>query len=132
MRLCPDERRFPRAAAFGFAGTGRDCRCRVVTWELGALIALVLLGWLWFDSMRARERAVAAGRSACERERLQFLDETVECVSLRPARGEDGRLLLRRVYRFEFSDTGDNRRVGSVVMLGGEVESLTMEPFLLQ
>lgn len=82
--------------------------------------------------MRAREHAVAAGARACERDRLQFLDETVECVSLWPARDSHGRMALKRVYRFEFSDNGDNRRVGSIVMLGGEVESLIMEPFLLQ
>lgn len=101
-------------------------------WEITALFALAALGWLWFDSMRAREAALVAGRRACERERLQFLDETVECVSLRPARHDAGHRVLRRVYRFEFSDNGDNRRAGTVVMLGGEVESLTMEPFLFQ
>ena len=101
-------------------------------WELWAIAGIALLAWLWYDSMRARERAVAAGLRACERERLQLLDETVECVSLRPARDAEGRLALRRVYRFEFSDNGDNRRGGSIVMLGGEVESLTMGPFLLQ
>jgi hypothetical protein len=100
-------------------------------WEAWALAALAVLAWLWFDSMRARERALAAGSRACERDGLQFLDETVECVSLRAARDEDGRLALRRVYRFEFSDDGRNRRSGGIVMLGGEVESLTMEPFLL-
>jgi hypothetical protein len=100
-------------------------------WEAWALVALALLAWLWFDSMRARERAVAAGALACERDGLQFLDETVECVSLRPARDENGRIALRRVYRFEFSDDGRNRRSGGIVMLGGEVESLTLEPFLL-
>lgn len=93
---------------------------------------MALLAWLWFDSMRAREGAVAAGSRACERNGLQFLDQTVECVSLRPAREENGRVALRRVYRFEFSDNGDNRRGGSIVMMGGKVESLTMEPFLLQ
>src|SRR5215470_17654820 len=101
-------------------------------WEVGALLGLALLVWLWYDSMRARERAVAAGQAACGRERLQFLDETVECTSVRPARSGAGRLVLRRVYRFEFSDDGSRRRAGSIVMLSGEVESLTMEPFLLQ
>lgn len=81
--------------------------------------------------MRARERAVEAGQRACEREWLQFLDETVECVSLRPVRDDAGHMALRRVYRFEFSDSGDNRRAGSIVTLGGKVESLTMEPFVL-
>jgi len=101
-------------------------------WEAWALAALAVLAWLWFDSMRAREHAVAAGARACEREGLQFLDETVECVSLRPVRAANGQLTLERVYRFEFSDNGDNRRAGSISMLGGEVESLTLEPFLLQ
>jgi uncharacterized protein DUF3301 len=103
-----------------------------MTWELASLAALALLAWLWYDSMRAREGAVSAGRDACGRERLQLLDDTVECVSVRPGRDERGRVHLRRVYRFEFSDTGDNRRAGRVVMLGGEVESLTMDPFLLR
>jgi uncharacterized protein DUF3301 len=101
-------------------------------WEWLALAALAVLAWLWYDSMRARERAVAAGQAACARERLQFLDETVECASVWPARNEAGQLVLRRVYRFEFSDDGSRRRSGQIVMLSGEVESLTMEPFLLQ
>jgi hypothetical protein len=103
-----------------------------VDWNIVALLALAVLAWLWYDSMRARERAVVAGQAACARERLQFLDETVECTSVRPARDAAGRLQLRRVYRFEFSDDGSNRRAGSIVMLSAEVESLTMEPFLLQ
>ena len=101
-------------------------------WSVVALLALALLAWLWYDSMRARERAVAAGKGACARERLQFLDETVECTSVRPGRNAAGHLVLRRVYRFEFSDDGTRRRAGSVVMLSAEVESLTMEPFLPQ
>jgi hypothetical protein len=101
-------------------------------WEFLAFAAFAVLAWLWYDSMRAREHAVAAGQAACAREGLQFLDETVECISVRPARNEAGHLVLRRVYRFEFSDDGSRRRSGQIVMLSGEVESLTMEPFLLQ
>jgi hypothetical protein len=96
------------------------------------LFLLAALVWLWFDSMRARERALIMGKRSCAREGLMFLDETVECVSLRLARNADGRVALRRTYSFEFSDTGNNRRSGSVVMLGGEVESLYTEPYLLQ
>ena len=101
-------------------------------WDLLGLAALAALAWLWYDSMRARERAVAAGQAACARERLQFLDETVECTSVKPRRNAAGHLVLRRVYRFEFSDDGSRRRLGQIVMLSGEVVSLTMEPFLLQ
>jgi len=96
------------------------------------LLLLVALVWLWFDSMRARERALLSGKRACERDGLMFLDETVECVALGFARDADGRMVLRRTYSFEFSDTGNNRRNGSVVMLGGEVESSYTEPYVIQ
>lgn len=97
-----------------------------------SLFLLAALVWLWFDSMRARERALVMGKRSCERDGLMFLDETVECVSLGLARNAEGRMALRRTYTFEFSDTGNNRRSGSVVMLGGDVESLYTEPYLIQ
>lgn len=100
--------------------------------ELSTLLILAALVWLWFDSMRARERALALGKRACARDGLMFLDETVECVALGFARDDYGRMRLRRTYGFEFSDTGNNRRSGSIVMLGGEVESLYTEPYLIQ
>lgn len=99
--------------------------------EASLLIAFAVTGWFCFDSLRAREHALAEGRRACERDSLQFLDETVECISLRPARNELGQVKLRRVYRFEFSDDGNSRRNGSVVMMGAQVDSVMMEPFLL-
>ena len=102
------------------------------SWEAYALAAIALVAWWWYDSMRSRERALAAAGEACRRDGLQLLDETVECVRTRPARGEEGRFVMRRTYRFEFSDDGRNRRAGSVVILGATVESLYMEPFLVQ
>jgi hypothetical protein len=100
--------------------------------EMFILLFLAALVWLWFDSMRARERALQSGKHGCERDDLMFLDETVECVGLAFARNADGRLVLRRTYSFEFSDTGNNRRHGSIVMLGGEVESFYTEPYVVQ
>jgi hypothetical protein len=35
------------------------------------------------------------------------------------------------MYRFEFSDDGVRRRAGHLVLLGTELESLELEPFLL-
>jgi hypothetical protein len=96
--------------------------------EIFFLILFVALGCLWWDSMRARETAVAAARTACEAEGLLFLDDTVGIASIKPARNADGRLRLQRAYDFEFSDTGDNRVKGSVVMLGRRVMLLNLLP----
>ena len=101
-------------------------------WEGAAILVIVAGLAFWIDSLRARERALAAGRRACERYGVQLLDETVQFARLRLARDEAGRLRLRRTYSFEFSDTGNNRRHGAVVMLGGEVQDLHLEPYRVQ
>lgn len=95
---------------------------------------LVLLGfgagaWFWYDTMRARERAIRLGKRKCEQEGLQLLDETVALSALRLRRNGHGRIAVLRVYRFEFSDTGDNRRDGSITLLGEQLESLNLEPY---
>jgi hypothetical protein len=101
-------------------------------WEAAAIALIVVGALLWADSLRARERAVRAGRSACERYHLQFLDDTVSFARMRLARDDGGQLTISRTYTFEFSDTGNNRRHGAIVMLGGEVADLHMEPYRMQ
>ena len=101
-------------------------------WE-GAAIVLIAAGILfWLDSLRARERALNAGRAACERYALQFLDDTVSVSRVRLGRDDEGQLRIARTYTFEFSDTGNNRRHGAIVMLGGELRDLQLEPFRIQ
>jgi hypothetical protein len=87
---------------------------------------------LWLDSVRVRERALEAGRSACERYRVQFLDDTVAFARLRLSRDEEGQLKISRTYTFEFTETGNNRRQGAIVMLGHELADLRLEPYRVQ
>ena len=101
-------------------------------WEAAAIVLIVAGLYFWIDSLRARERALAAGRRACERYGVQLLDETVQFAKLRLARDDGGRVRFRRTYAFEFSDTGDNRRHGAIVMLGGELQDMQLEPYELQ
>jgi hypothetical protein len=95
--------------------------------ELSAVLLLGVIGWLWYDSLGRRETAVDAARRACIAETVHLLDYTVALAGMRLQRREDGRLALRRVYRFEFSDTGNNRLHGSVTMLGAMVQALYLE-----
>jgi hypothetical protein len=98
-------------------------------------VAIVLIGagvFLWLDSLRARERAVQAGRAACKRYELQFLDDTVSFTRIRLRRDDYGQLKIARTYTFEFSDTGNNRRHGAIVMLGAELQDLHLEPYPMQ
>ncbi len=94
--------------------------------EIAILIIIGTLVWFWFDSLKTREAGTRAVRQACDEEGLQLLDETISVISMKPARDEYGRLVLRRVYQFEFSDTGENRRRGCVYLLGQQVEMLNL------
>lgn len=96
--------------------------------EFIAIGLLAALGWFWYDSMRAREAAIAIGKEVCRRDGVQFLDETVALANLGFTRDPRGHLTFRRTYRFEFSDTGNNRLKGSVVMMGTRLEILNLEP----
>jgi hypothetical protein len=86
-----------------------------------ALLALAAGAWLWLDGLRARDAAVAAARSACQAEGVLFLDDTVALSALRLGRDANGRVRIQRAYAFEYSDSGNNRIKGSVVLLGREV-----------
>ncbi len=101
-------------------------------WEGVAILVIAAGMFLWLDSLRVRERAVRAGKSACERYNLQLLDDTVSFKRLRLARDGEGQLRLARTYTFEFSDTGNNRRHGAIMMLGSELEDLQLEPYPVQ
>lgn len=98
--------------------------------ELFVFIGLLAGAWLWLDSLKAREIGIRAAQQACAEEGLQLLDETVVISLFRLARDDAGLLKLRRVYAFEYSDTGDNRRAGSVTLLGHVVEMLRVRPNL--
>ncbi len=91
-----------------------------------SLVVLAALAWLWFDSLKARDAAIRAARITCEAESLQLLDDTVAIASLWLQRNEEGRMVLRRVYAFEFSNTGDNRRRGSIALLGHRIVAVNI------
>ena len=100
--------------------------------DLASLLFLLLLaglGWFWFNSLSALEVARNAGRQVCNRANVQFLDDTVSSVGLALVRNKYGRRVLRRTYRFEFSETGNTRLEGRLTLLGDKIESVTMEPY---
>jgi hypothetical protein len=100
----------------------------VTVFEILGILLLAAIAALWLDSIKVREAAVHAARIACTAEGFQLLDDTVAIASLKPARDESGRLGLIRGYDFEYSDTGDNRLKGSVVLIGRRVVILNLGP----
>lgn len=92
--------------------------------EITTILVLSLAAWLWLDSIKARDIGIEAVKLACVSRGLQLLDDTVAIAELKLGRDEDGRLLLSRRYAFEFSTSGEDRRRGSVALLGHRVVGL--------
>jgi hypothetical protein len=93
------------------------------------LLVVAALVWYWLDSLRALEIARNKGRDVCGDANVQFLDDTVACIELRLVRNDLGRRVLSRTYRFEFSETGNSRIEGRIVLLGHRIDSVTMDPY---
>ena len=98
-------------------------------WEALGIAVAGLAAWFVADALRAREAATRIAREACKQYGVQLLDDTVQWPRLRWARDAEGIACLRRTFVFEFSDDGVSRRWGSLVMLGGQLESLQLEPY---
>ncbi len=96
--------------------------------DIYLLIGAAAIG-LWFalDSLRAREQALHACKSACREMDVQLLDHTVALARLRLARDARGHVRLRRRYSFEFSSGGTDRSRGHVDLLGLMVIGVEME-----
>jgi hypothetical protein len=62
----------------------------------------------------------------CKQHQLQLLDDTITITKLRAKRNKNGRLSWQRTYQFEFSDSGNNRQKGTIIILGIAVEILEM------
>ncbi|MCF6362613.1 MAG: DUF3301 domain-containing protein [Gammaproteobacteria bacterium] len=85
--------------------------------------------WYWWDTLRTREIARAAGRHACDRRQVQFLDDTVVRTRIRLRRNARGHLQLERRYDFEFASDGERRYHGQIDIFGSHVSRIDMEAY---
>ncbi|MBE9561863.1 MAG: DUF3301 domain-containing protein [Proteobacteria bacterium] len=96
---------------------------------MSSIIFLILLGsciWFWFDTLKCREATKVVAQRVCKQLQLQLLDDTITIIKLRVKRNKNGRLSWHRTYQFEFSNSGNNRQKGIIIMLGIKLEILEM------
>lgn len=90
------------------------------------ILLLVLLIWLWFETFRAQEAVKAMSKKICSEYDLQLLDDTVTLIGMRLKRNDRGKWSWQRTYSFEFSDNGNNRKPGIIVIRGLTLEMLEL------
>lgn len=91
-----------------------------------AILILASLCLWWVSAVRARDIAREAAGRFCARQGWQLLDQTVAMNGLWPTR-TDGRLSLRRRYRFDFSPDGGGRRTGEIMLEKGRAVRISAE-----
>ena len=92
------------------------------------LILLIVggAGFFFFTAARAAaERATEVGHDACQAAGVQWLDQSVHAIGMRLRRKDDGWLGLERSFRFEYSEDGQERHVGRLVLFGDELVSFS-------
>lgn len=83
------------------------------------LMAVGVTAFFMFTAARAAaERAAEIGRDACQAAGVQWLDQSVHATGMRLRRRDTGWLGIERSFRFEYSEDGQDRHVGRVVLLG--------------
>lgn len=93
------------------------------------IIILASVAWYWWSTMQSKELAKQAGKHACNRYDVQFLDETVEMKKIWVRRNQEGKLELCRLFFFEFATDGEKRYQGRVVVLGKQVSDVEMDAY---
>jgi len=96
------------------------------TGSLNLLLLLLLAIWFWRNNLLVRESATRICRRVCEQEGAQFLDQTVALHRMALSWRNNG-LRLRRIYEFDYSLEGVGRQTGYIMMLGDQMEAISVE-----
>jgi hypothetical protein len=96
------------------------------------LVLLFAVAVFWQSAMQARDAANVAAREACNERGVQLLDGTVAFRQWKLQRGRDGRMGLQRTYVFDYSEDGETRRQGFVIVSGRRVEFVGLGPTLVR
>ena len=67
----------------------------------------------------------------CQDLNLQLLDQSVVITGYWPARNTNANFVMRRIYQFEFTSTGQRRYQGIIVLLGLQLNTIELEAYII-
>jgi len=97
--------------------------------DLWLLLALAVIVMIWWHSLGLKTRALNLAKQRCKQLDLQLIDESVVLRKMRLTRNTRGVLAVQRVFRFEFSTTGDRRYNGALSLLGAQLQGFEFEAY---
>lgn len=96
--------------------------------ELVLLFGVVLVCLYWINAQRIKELVLSAVQAHCNKMGVQLLDDSVVLKRLWLKRDARGQMRLWRLFQFEFSSTGDERYLGSIEILGRQIQNPRLAP----
>ena len=100
--------------------------------DLFIMLTMIAGIFYWLDAIRCKELAREAGKVACKKYDLVFLDDTVVIKKIRLRRNTAGSMKLYREYQFEFSSDGVYRYKGVISMIGKYIKNINMDAYHLE
>lgn len=98
--------------------------------SLSILVLIVIVGWFWVDSLRAREIGSQISRNMCAQHQLQWLDDSLVLCGIKLTRNTQGRWAMQRRYQFEFSKDGNSRQLGTLTLIGHQLAMIELPGIL--
>jgi len=97
--------------------------------ELFIIMFMAIVIWFWLDSMRINEIARSVGARMCNRNNVQFLDDTVHLCGIRVGKNDYGQVKLLRDYEFEFTNSEMHRYNGRLTLADKSLLSSDMDAY---
>ena len=91
---------------------------------MGWIILLAVLIACWYEVMKTRELVIRRCQRVCAEAQLQFLDQTVAVVAMKPGLTNSYRPVLYRTYQFEYSENGTDRHHAYVDLLNERITGI--------
>jgi hypothetical protein len=91
---------------------------------MSEIFLIILLGFValfWHSASKSKEQAFAIAKRECAKQNLQLLDQTVVLDEARVRRDDTGWPVLWRRYRFDYTETGDGRFQGLLLLRGARL-----------
>ena len=94
--------------------------------QLLFLFLLFFIAAYWIDCVRVKELARHAGKMYCREYDVQFLDNTVTKRKTRIRLSSSSIIEIQRSYTFDYSDDGEQRHSGIILMHGKRMHEIQM------
>lgn len=90
------------------------------------IVGIGVIAAIWQSSMKSRELSLHLARKACQEMNACLLDDTVSLSHLGLKRNFSGRIKLRRIYEFTYTDSHLSIHKGTIVLMGEQVEAFLL------